>query len=198
MPTISMVKLSVAAALIIGAGIGSAPATIAEEAPPARSDLRRDKDKDEQDSWRYPGSERLMSNKGSLSSTRQDGTVEYDVHGEVAEYATEAPFHQVVRFYVERSGGEPPDWSIFDREFPSDVAGIPMSLVKFDKGKNILIHHGIRSKGAAASLLIIDAANGETISITISRNLDDDKTHISFIRHVREAPPRGDAPTIKR
>lgn len=200
MPSSPRVRFAVAAALMtagaIGSGFVSAPATIAEAAPPSQSD--RDGGDAKQNSWRYPNSETPYHARGHSSSVRPDGTVESKQRGDTAEYTTDAPFHQVVRFYVERVGFEPPNWSILGREFPGDAPNMPAMWTNFGEDKSVSIHHHIRPKGAVAGFLVSDANGGETTSVTISRDLDDEKTYIAVLRHIREAPPRGDVLNIKK
>lgn len=200
MPSLPRVRFAVAAALmtagVIGSGIGSAPATITEAAPPSRSE--QDGGDAKQYSWRYPGSEAPYHGHGYSSQVRSDGTAESRLRGDMAEYTTGDPFHQVVRFYVERVGFEPPNWSILGREFPGEAPDAPAMGTQFGEEKSVSFHHHIRPKGAVAGFLVTDAGGSETTSITITRVLDDEKTYIVVLRRVRETPPRGDAPTIKK
>ncbi len=102
------------------------------------------------------------------------------------QYSTIAPFHEVVRFYVERSGLEPPNWSILGRKFPGDTVNIPGSWSKWGKTEAVTLHHHIRSDSASAGLMVTDFSGGETVSVSISRGLKDDKTFIQVTRHARE------------
>src|SRR4051812_6776897 len=69
--------------------------------------------------WTYPNA----TPREVVHTTADSGSVRLDS----GQYSTADPFHEVVRFYVERSGLEPPNWSILGREFPGDTVHIPGS-----------------------------------------------------------------------
>src|SRR4051812_4173136 len=62
--------------------------------------------------WTYPNA---SPTEVARHSTTTGGA---SVLSDIGQYSTVDPFHEVVRFYVERSGFEPPDWSILGRKFP--------------------------------------------------------------------------------
>jgi hypothetical protein len=117
-----------------------------------------------------------------MHSTSPGASVRFDT----GQYSTDDPFHEVVRFYVEKSGVEPPNWSILGRKFPGDTINIPGSWTKWGKAEVVTVHHHIRPDSAGAGLLKTDFASGETVSVTISRGLKDKKTFIRVIRHAQK------------
>jgi hypothetical protein len=132
--------------------------------------------------WIYP--EAKPAEEGRFETKRNGEPV--GTSAEKGQYSTEAPFHKVVRFYVEKSGLEPPNWSILGREFPGDQVNIPASWSRqLGNNKIVSVLHHIRQESACATLLITDFANGESICVTISRELRDDRTFIQVAKHTQ-------------
>ena len=132
--------------------------------------------------WTYPGSMPYEVSRSTISNPSEAAGVRVDT----GQYSTADPFHEVVRFYVEKSGFEPPNWSILGRKFPGDTVNIPGSWSKWGKTETVSIHHHIRPGSAIAGVLVTDFSGGETVSVAISRGLRDDKTFIQVTRHARK------------
>jgi hypothetical protein len=98
--------------------------------------------------WTYPNA----TPREVVLTTRTGGSVRSDT----GQYSTADPFHEVVRFYVERSGLEPPNWSILGRKFPGDTGHIPGSWSKSGETEGVTVHHHIRPDSAIAGVLVSD------------------------------------------
>jgi RNA polymerase sigma-70 factor (ECF subfamily) len=110
---------------------------------------------------------------------------ETDGRCSTGHYSTVDPFHEVVRFYVERSGFEPPNWSILGRKFPGDTINIPATWTKCSTAKSLTLDHHIRPDSAIFGILKTDFDGGETISVSISCGTKDKRTFIQVTRHAQ-------------
>jgi hypothetical protein len=132
--------------------------------------------------WIYRGS-KPFEERHSRSQT--DG-VPGGISEDEGQYSTATPFHEVVRFYVEKCGVEPPNWSILGRKFPGDRINMPASWMRqMGEGKLVSLLHHIRRESASATLLVTDHDRGETLCVTITRGLQDDRTFIQLVKHTR-------------
>lgn len=123
--------------------------------------------------WAYP-------HGGASEVWRVDGS------SGTGRYETVDPFHEVVRFYVEKSGLESPDWRSLGRKFPEAPLQAPDMWTTSNKLRSVSLHHHIRADSASAALVKSDFESGETISVSISRGLKDERTLIQVTRHARK------------
>lgn len=105
---------------------------------------------------------------------------------DTGQYSTADPFHEVVRFYVQRSGFEPPNWQILGRKFPGDTINMPASWSKWGGTEAVTVLHHIRPDSASAGLLVTDFSSGVSVSVSISRGLKDERTFIQVARQARK------------
>ena len=54
------------------------------------------------------------------------------------------------------------------------------------KAQVLSLHHNVRPDSATAGLLVTDFSRCETVSVSISRGLKDDRTFIRVTRHARD------------
>jgi len=126
--------------------------------------------------WIYPGS------KSSEVGRSRTGTTDAPVI-EFGQFSTTASFREVVRYYVDKSGFEPPNWSILGREFPGDKVNMPAFWTWNGPRIGTLLHH-IRPDSASVSLLLTDTMRKESISVSITRGLKDENTHLQITKQM--------------
>lgn len=138
------------------------------------------------DAWLFPNATMKEHSAPRVSTTSADGTRVTSVASEAAQYVTEKPFHEVVAFYVRKSGLTPPNWSILGRKFPGTDVHLPAHWVEasVDGEKPfVTILHYIRENIASAQVLITGHPELGNISISIIRGKDDKQTLIQMIQH---------------
>lgn len=164
---------------IVGALISLTVATRGEDGASTPADV--DAINKEFAAWVIPGA-KLSSQSSSMT---KNGKVS-GIAPATGAYSITAPFDEVVRFYVDRSGFEPPNWSILGRKFPGDKINIPdFWTAQMGKGKTVTIQHHIRPDSAIMTLLVSDQEGDRTTVVTVSRGLQDEATHIQIARHLR-------------
>jgi len=131
--------------------------------------------------WIFPGSKLLRETTVLTENGQVTG-----IAPAAGQYSTDSPFHEVVRFYVDRSGYEPPNWSILGRKFPDNQDTIPwFGTAQMGKSKTVTIQHHIRPDSAVMTLLMTDLSGRRTTVVTISRGLQNAQTFIQIARHVQ-------------
>ena len=121
--------------------------------------------------WKYANSKPLTLTGSSESSAA------------TGQYSSGDPFHEVVRFYVTKSGFEPPNWKILGRQFPGDEVKMPGFWVGQDGERNMSLLHHIRDGSASFTLLVTDHLKKYTVTVAITRGERDKKTYIQIIWH---------------
>lgn len=137
--------------------------------------------------WIYPGEE---LSKGAVSKVGSVGEAEESksVVIQMGFYNTEAEFHEVVAFYVRKSGLTPPNWKILGREFPGTDVYLP---AHFSDGSltsekpSVTLMHYIRENVATAQLLVTNHPEIGSIAVSITRSKDDQRTRVNLIHHAR-------------
>ncbi len=103
------------------------------------------------------------------------------------QYLTEKPFHEVLAFYVRKSGFTPPNWTILGRKLSDTKVHIPASWSQKQKvdGKiqKLTILHYIRENTASAHFLITNHPEMGDITIAIASSKNDPKTLIQVIQN---------------
>ena len=144
--------------------------------------------------WLYLKSTAKEHSVSPITVTSGDKTKIESFISAYGQYVTEDPFHTVVRFYVEKSGQTPPNWSILGRQFPGTKVNIPAHFSHVDiyrKQPSVTILHYIRENTASAQFLMTDLPEAGFMSVSITRGKDDTKTLIQITRHPAKAIEKG-------
>ena len=120
--------------------------------------------------WKYVNSKMLQKSGTSESAM-----------GATGQYSSGDPFHKVVRFYVAKSGFEPPNWSILGRQFPGDKINLPGSWAAQEGQRYISLLHHIRDGSATFTVLVTDHLEQETVAVVITRGETDHETYIQIV-----------------
>lgn len=155
--------------------------SLAEEAPPF-------------DGWVFPGATSMGQDLSAVTVTSADKKDVQLITGGAGQYISEKPFHEVVAFYVRKSGWTPPNWSILGREFPGTEMYSPFSFSSTDvyrEKPSVTVLHYIREDIATAQVLVTDHPQLGFISVSIARGKNDDQTLIQLIQHPSNRIRRG-------
>lgn len=146
------------------------------------------------DGWVYPGAKLKEQSTTPITRTSADKKNVQSVESGLGQYLTENPFHEVVAFYVRKSGLTPPNWSILGREYPGTDVHIPahFSHTNFYREKpSITVLHYIREDVATAQVLVTDHPQLGFIAVSITRGMNDSQTVIQLIQHSSKRIHRG-------
>ncbi|TWU38599.1 hypothetical protein [Novipirellula artificiosorum] len=138
------------------------------------------------DGWVFPGAKLKEQSTTPITRTSADKKPVQSVESGLGQYLTEKPFHEVVAFYVRKSGLRPPNWSILGREYPGTDVHIPahFSHTNFYREEpSITVLHYIREDVATAQVLVTDHPQLGFITVSITRGRNDDQTVIQLIQH---------------
>ncbi len=136
------------------------------------------------DGWVFPEANLKDQSTKSVTVTSADKKSVQAVTCRLGQYITDKPFHEVVAFYVRKTGLTPPNWS--GREYPGTDDHIPahLSHTNFYREKpSVTVLHYIREDVATAQLLVTDDPQLGFISVSITRGKNDDKTVVQLIQH---------------
>ncbi len=167
--------------LIVAAVLMLSKSSLAEETPPF-------------DGWVFPGAtlkEQALSPVTVASADKKD--VQSITTG-LGQYISAKPFHEVVAFYVRKSGLTPPNWSILGREYPGTRIHIPAHFSRtnfYREEPSVTVLHYIREDVATAQVLVTDHPHLGFISVSITRGKNDDQTLIQLIQHPSKRIRRG-------
>jgi hypothetical protein len=146
------------------------------------------------DGWVLPGAKPVEQSTSSVTSTPVDTHEGPSATSGFGQYETAEPFHEVVAFYVGKSGLEPPNWSILGREYPGTDVHMPAHFSRTDfsgKDPSVTLLHNIRDGSAAAHLLVSDHPTLGSITVAITRGRGEDRTVIQLIQHSAKRIERG-------
>ena len=144
--------------------------------------------------WVYPDAQAKQQVSAPLTVTSADKTSVQTATTGLGQYVTEDEFHAVVKYYVNKSGLVPPNWSILGRKFPGDTVHLPAhfnSSNSYREKPSVSIAHYIREHAASCQLLITDFPDVGFMSISITRGKGDAKTLIQIIQHPAKKIERG-------
>lgn len=144
--------------------------------------------------WVFPGA-KLMPMSFAPVSVKSAGTKKaQSVTKGFGQYESDQPFHEVVEFYVLRSGLRPLNWSILGREYPGTDVHIPAHFSRADisrKEPSVTLLHYIRDESAVAHLLVTYHPTLDFITVAITRGKDEERTVIQLIQHSARRIERG-------
>ena len=136
--------------------------------------------------WVYPESTVKEHSNAPTTVTSADGSTVQTFRNASGQYLTEDPFHAVVKFYVEKSGFAPSNWSILGRKFPGTEVHIPAHFSKVDiyrEKPSVTILHYIRKDSASLQLLMTDLPDAGFMSVSVTRGKEDTETLVQIVHH---------------
>ena len=152
------------------------------------------------DGWVFPGARLKEQALAPITVTSADKKNVQSVTSGLGQYVTEKPFHEVVAFYVQKSGLAPPNWSILGREYPGTDVHIPAHFSRtnyYREEPSVTVLHYIREDVATAQFLVTDHPELGFISVSVTRGMNDDHTVIQMIQHsskrIRRSTEQSDA-----
>ena len=146
------------------------------------------------DGWVFPGAKLKEQSLTPVTVTSADKKNVQTVTSGSGQYVTEKPFHEVVAFYVRKSGLTPPNWSILGREYPGTGVHIPAHFSRtnfYREEPSVTVLHYIREDVATAQLLVTDHPQLGFISVSITRGKNEGHTVIQLIQHSSKRIQRG-------
>ncbi len=144
--------------------------------------------------WVVPGAKLKEQSASPVTVTSADKKNVQSVTSGFGQYETDKPFHEVVAFYVRKSGLTPPNWSILGREYPGTEVHIPAHFSRtnfYREEPSITLLHYIREDSAVAHLLVTDHPKLGFITVAITRGKDEERTVIQIIQHSSKRIERG-------
>ncbi|MEQ8785247.1 MAG: hypothetical protein RIC55_03075 [Pirellulaceae bacterium] len=150
------------------------------------------------DGWVFPEAKRKEELTTPVTVTSADKSDVQSVSSGLGQYLTEKPFHEVVAFYVRKSGLKPPNWSILGREHPGADVEIPAHFSRtnaYREKPSVTVLHYIREDVAAAQFLVTDHPELGFISVSVTHGKNDDHTMIQLIQHSSQRIRRGTEPS---
>lgn len=144
--------------------------------------------------WVFPNSKLKEQSLTPVKVTSADKKTVQTVNSGSGQYETEKPFHEVVEFYVNKSGLTPSNWSILGREFPGTKTYIPAHFSRknfYREEPSVTILHNIREDIATLHLLVTDHPQLGFVSVTVSRGRNAQETVIQLIHHSADKIKRG-------
>lgn len=138
------------------------------------------------ESWIYPKSKYKEKSLSPTTITSADKTKVRKIYSGHGQFISNDPFHEVLAFYVRKSGLKPPNWSILGREFPGTEIYIPAHFSRtnfYREHPSVTLQHYIQENVATAHLLVTDHPQVGFVSVTITRGREDDSTLIQMIQH---------------
>jgi hypothetical protein len=167
--------------LIVAAVVMLFKSSLAEEVPPF-------------DGWVLPGATLKEQALSPVTVTSADKKDVQSITTGLGQYISAKPFHEVVAFYVRKSGLTPPNWSILGREYPGTKIHIPSHFSRtnfYREEPSVTVLHYIREDIATAQVLVTDHPQLGFISVSITRGKNDDQTLIQLIQHPSKRIRRG-------
>lgn len=146
------------------------------------------------DGWVFPEAKMKEKSMSPITVTSADKKDIQSVSSGSGQYLTEKPFHEVVAFYVQKSGLKPPNWSILGREYPGDDIHMPAHFSRFNfyrEKPSVTVLHYIRKDVATAQFLVTDHPTLGFITASVTRGVSDDRTLIQLIHHPSKRIQRG-------
>jgi hypothetical protein len=146
------------------------------------------------DGWVFPGAKLKEQSTSPVTAKSLDNGNVQSVASGFGQYETDKPFHEVVAFYVRKSGLTPPNWSILGREYPGTDIHIPSHFSRtnfYCEEPSITLLHYIRDESAVAHLLVTDHPKLGFITVAVTRGKDEDRTVIQLIQHSSKRIERG-------
>ena len=146
------------------------------------------------DGWVFPDAKLREQSASPVTATSADKKMVHSVTSGFGQYETEKPFHEVVAFYVRKSGLTPPNWSILGREYPGTDVHIPAHFSRtniYREEPSITLLHYIRDDSAVAHLLVTDHPTLGFITVAITRGKGEERTVIQLIQHSSKQIERG-------
>lgn len=150
------------------------------------------------DGWVFPGAKLKEQSSTPVTVTSADKKNVQSVSSGLGQYLTAKPFHEVVAFYVRKSGLKPPNWSILGREYPGTDVHIPAHFSRtnfYREESSVTALHYIRQDVATAQFLVTDHPELGFISVSVTRGKNDDSTVIQLIQHSSKRIRRGTKPS---
>ncbi len=138
--------------------------------------------------WIFPGAKPREQSVNPITVTSADKQHVQTVANGSGQYLTDKPFHEVVLFYVRKSGIKKPN-QIYAREFPGTDIHIPAHNHIFNfyrKEPTVTILHYIRDDVATAHLMITDHPKLGIISVSVTRSRNDPQTVVQLINHTSQ------------
>jgi hypothetical protein len=138
------------------------------------------------DGWVFPGAKLKEQSTSPVRATSADKKKVQSVTSGFGQYVTDKPFHEVVAFYVRKSGLTPPNWSILGREYPGTDVHIPAHFSRtnfYREEPSVTLLHYIRDDAAVAHLLVSDHPTLGFITVAVTRGKAEESTVIQLIQH---------------